>query len=146
LSKNPRRTVLVVGGGPAGLMAAGTAANQGSKVILLEKMPRLGRKLLLTGKGRCNITNTAPMPEFIENFPGNGAFLYGPMAAFSNQDLLRFLAELGLATKEERGRRVFPESDRSVDVLRALERFVNKAGVLVRTGHSWQGKTNRPGS
>jgi predicted Rossmann fold flavoprotein len=129
----------VVGGGPAGLMAAGTAANQGSKVILLEKMPRLGRKLLLTGKGRCNITNTAPMPEFIENFPGNGAFLYGPMAAFSNQDLLRFLAELGLATKEERGRRVFPESDRSVDVLRALERFVNKAGVLVRTGHQVTG-------
>ena len=139
MSKNDRRTVLVVGGGPAGLMAAGIAANQGSKVILLEKMPRLGRKLLLTGKGRCNITNTVPMPEFIENFPGNGAFLYGPMAAFSNQDLLNFFAELGLATKEERGRRVFPESDHSVDVLRALERFVNKAGVLVRTGHQVTG-------
>ena len=139
MSKDDMMTVLVVGGGPAGLMAAGIAAAQGAKVILLEKMPRLGRKLLLTGKGRCNLTNTAPMPEFIESFPGNGVFLYGPLAAFSNLDLIDFFAEQGLPTKVERGRRVFPESDRSVDVLRALERFVKKVGVTVHTGQNVTG-------
>ncbi|MGI6648437.1 MAG: NAD(P)/FAD-dependent oxidoreductase [Bacillota bacterium] len=133
LPEDNAQKVIVVGGGPAGMMAAGMAAKEGAKVLLLEKNPRIGRKLLLTGKGRCNITNMAPLPEFVENFPGNGAFLYGPLNAFSNQDLIDFLADQGLATKVERGGRVFPVSDRSADVLRALERFIRTAGVRVLT-------------
>ncbi|NPV90332.1 MAG: NAD(P)/FAD-dependent oxidoreductase [Firmicutes bacterium] len=129
-----KRTVLVVGGGAAGLLAAGTAARDGARVTLLEKNPRLGRKLLITGKGRCNITNSRDIKEFIGNYPSNGAFLYSALNTFSNQDLIELLGKMGLEVKEERGGRIFPASDRSSDVLQALERYTKKPAVDIRLG------------
>ena len=98
--------VIVIGGGPAGMMAAITAAESGYKVILLEKMERLGRKLLITGKGRCNITSSLPIDEFIQNTPGNGQFLYSCYKNYTNQDIIQFLKSQGLEVKEERGNRI----------------------------------------
>ena len=105
--------VIVIGGGPAGIMAAITAAEYGNKVILLEKMERLGRKLLITGKGRCNITSSLPIDEFIQNTPGNGQFLYSCFRNYTNQDIIKFLKSQGLEVKEERGNRIFPVTDKS---------------------------------
>ncbi len=109
--------VVVIGGGPAGMMAAITSAENGNEVILLEKNKSLGKKLLITGKGRCNITSSLPMEDFIKNTPGNGMFLYSAYNKFTNQDIIRFLNEQGLEVKEERGNRVFPVTDKSQDVL-----------------------------
>ncbi len=128
------KNVIVVGGGPAGIMAAGIAAHRGNKVILLEKNDRLGKKLLISGKGRCNITNDADIEGLIENTPGNGNFLYSAFYTFSNQDLISFINELGLETKVERGGRVFPVSDSARDVVSALMRFLNKNNVKIMTG------------
>lgn len=125
--------VIVVGGGPAGIMAAGIAAQRGNQVILLEKNERLGKKLLISGKGRCNITNDTDIEGLIENTPGNGNFLYSAFYTFSNQDLINFFNELGMSTKVERGGRVFPKSDSSKDVLHALQIFLNKNSVKVIT-------------
>ncbi len=125
--------VIVVGGGPAGIMAAGIAAQNGNEVVLLEKNERLGKKLLISGKGRCNITNDAEIEELIQNTPGNGNFLYSAFYTFSNQDLIAFFNALGLETKIERGGRVFPVSDSSRDVLHALQLFLNKNNVKVVT-------------
>lgn len=91
--------ILVIGGGAAGLMAAVSAAKEGAQVTLLEKMPVLGKKLLITGKGRCNITNSCEMRDFIKNMPGNGSFLYSAFRAWTNQDMLDFLGQYGLETK-----------------------------------------------
>lgn len=113
-------------------MAAGTAVEEGARVVLLEKNNRLGRKLLLTGKGRCNLTNSRPLAEFIENYPGNGAFLFSALNAFDNQDLMQFFAQRGVPLKEERGGRVFPASDRSSDILKALEGHLRAGGVELR--------------
>ncbi len=124
--------VIVIGGGPAGMMAAITAKQKGHQVILLEKMRSLGRKLLITGKGRCNITSSLDMAEFIKNTPGNGRFLYSCYQNYTNQDILQFLKEQGLEVKEERGNRIFPVTDRSKDVLQCFTKKLNELKVEVR--------------
>ena len=123
------KNIVVIGGGPAGMMAAATAGGRGMKVTLVEKNQKLGRKLYLTGKGRCNITNNADMEEFIANVPTNGKFLYSAFYTFTNQHLLTLLNQLGLRTKVERGNRVFPASDKASDVTRALEKHMENHHV-----------------
>jgi hypothetical protein len=124
--------VIVIGGGPAGMMAAGRAAECGASVTLLERGPRLARKLRISGKGRGNITNTADIGEFIEAFAPNGKFLYGAFSRFFRDDLIDLLRGLGVETKVERGGRVFPESDRAADVADAMERWIESRGVRAR--------------
>ena len=116
------------------MMAAGTAGWRGLDVTLIEKNERLGRKLLLTGKGRCNITNDADVEGLISNVPVNGKFLYSAFYTFSNHDLLNLLHDLGLATKVERGGRVFPASDKAQDVVKALQKYLDHNGVRVLRG------------
>jgi predicted Rossmann fold flavoprotein len=125
--------VIVIGGGAAGLMAAGQAAQSGAHTLLLEKMNRPGRKLRITGKGRCNITNTAPLPDFIEHFGANGRFLRGAFHQFFHPELITFFESLGLHTVTERGNRVFPASNQATDVVDALAQWVVESGVTVRT-------------
>ena len=122
-------TVAVIGGGPAGIMAASVAASNGRNVVLIEKNNTLGKKLLITGKGRCNITNAASIEYFIKNVPTNGNFLYSAFYSFTNDDLISLLGKLGLETKVERGERVFPVSDRAADVLAALKKMLSKYKV-----------------
>lgn len=124
--------VIVIGGGPAGIMAAIASAENGNKVILIEKMNRLGRKLLITGKGRCNITSSLEMGEFIQNIPGNGMFLYSSFKNFTNQDMIDFLKKQGLQVKEERGNRIFPVTDKSQDVLNCFENRINELSVEIK--------------
>lgn len=124
----------MVGGGPAGMMAAGTAGRRGLDVTLIEKNERLGRKLLITGKGRCNITNDMDVEGLISNVPVNGKFLYSAFYTFSNDDLLNLFHDLGLATKVERGGRVFPASDKALDVVKALQKYITQNGVRVLHG------------
>ncbi len=119
--------VIVVGGGPSGMMSAITSAENGNDVILLEKNKSLGKKLLITGKGRCNITSSLPMEDFIKNTPGNGMFLYSAFNHFTNDDIINFLKQQGLNVKEERGNRIFPVTDNSHDVLNC---FVKKLKSL----------------
>ena len=114
--------VVVIGGGPAGMMAAINSAENGNDVILLEKNKTLGKKLLITGKGRCNITSSLPMEDFIKNTPGNGMFLYSAFNSFTNKDIIKFLKQQGLEVKEERGNRIFPVTDKSQDVLKCFEK------------------------
>ena len=123
--------VIVIGGGPAGMMAAITAAESGNKVILLEKMERLGRKLLITGKGRCNITSSLPIDDFIQNTPGNGQFLYSCFKNYTNQDIIQFLKSQGLEVKEERGNRIFPVTDKSLDVLDCFKKRLKEQNVEI---------------
>lgn len=123
---------IVIGGGPAGMMAAITAAENGHQVILLEKMDQLGRKLLITGKGRCNITSSLPMEEFIPNIPGNGQFLYSSFQNYQNQDIIQFLKQEGLEIKEERGNRIFPMTDKSMDVLKCFTRRLKELKVEIK--------------
>ncbi|MFC1475495.1 NAD(P)/FAD-dependent oxidoreductase [Candidatus Zixiibacteriota bacterium] len=124
-----RQRVIVVGGGVAGLMAAGQAASGGAKVVLLEKMDRPARKLGLTGKGRCNLTNTAELPDFIEHFGNNGKFLRQAFARFFSFDLVAFLGELGVGTEVERGGRVFPVGNDAHEVVNALVSWAKDRGV-----------------
>lgn len=123
--------VIVIGGGPAGILAAGAAGARGRKVLLIEKNEKLGKKLFITGKGRCNVTNAADMDEFMSNIPKNSKFLYSAFRGFSNNDLVDLLNEMGLKTKVERGNRVFPESDKSSDVIKALQKYLDKNNVKV---------------
>ena len=125
--------IIVIGGGPAGMMAAITAARMGKSVILLEKNDRLGKKLLITGKGRCNVTNDCSADEVLKNTPRNGKFLFSAMAAFPPEQAMRFFEEAGCALKTERGNRVFPTTDRSQTVLEALQRELKASGVIVKT-------------
>lgn len=124
---------IVIGAGPAGMMAAGTAAQKGMRVLLLEKKERPGRKLMITGKGRCNVTNQCTAEEVIAAVPTNGRFLYSAMASFSPQDTMAFFEGLGVPLKVERGNRVFPCSDRAVDIVDALQGFVRSSGATVYT-------------
>jgi predicted Rossmann fold flavoprotein len=131
-TRTPRR-VIVVGGGPAGLMAAGQAALAGADVLLLEKMRRPARKLRITGKGRCNLTNIAPVREFVAHFGPNGRFLRSAFARFFSEDLVRFFNDLGVDVVTERGGRVFPVSGTAAEVVGALEGWVRACGVNVET-------------
>lgn len=123
--------VIVIGGGPAGLMAALQSAEMGARTLLLEKMNRPGRKLRITGKGRCNLTNIAPIPEFIEHFGSKGRFLHQAFSRFFTDDLIDFFDSLGVRTVIERGGRVFPASEQAQDVVDALIRCVRNNGVVV---------------
>lgn len=123
--------VIVIGGGPAGMMAAISSAENGNEVILIEKMQTLGRKLLITGKGRCNITSSLDMEEFIKNTPGNGMFLYSSFRNYTNKDIINFLKEQGLEVKEERGNRVFPITDKSQDVLKCFTKKLKQFNVKI---------------
>lgn len=125
--------VIVIGGGPAGMMAAISSAENGNQVTILEKMNSLGRKLLITGKGRCNITSSIPMEEFISNIPGNGRFLYSSFQNYTNEDIINLLRKQNVEVKEERGNRIFPVSDHSQDVLNALIKKLNSLKVQIRT-------------
>lgn len=120
----------IIGGGPAGMMAA-IAASEKSQVTLYEKNDILGKKLLITGKGRCNLTNAGTEDEIIEAFGKNGRFLFSALNSFSNKDLMNFFEKRGLPLKVERGKRVFPESDKSLDVLRVLEKELNEKNIKI---------------
>lgn len=123
--------VIVIGGGPAGMMAAISASQEKNNVILIEKMQTLGRKLLITGKGRCNITSSLDMSEFIKNTPGNGMFLYSCYKNYTNKDIIQFLKEQGLNVKEERGNRIFPVTDKSKDVLDCFYKKLKELHVQI---------------
>lgn len=125
------RKIVVIGGGAAGMMAAVSAAEQGASVTLLEPNERLGKKLNITGKGRCNLTNNTGAGELMANIPRNGKFLYSSFSRFNAQDTMAFFENLGVPLKTERGNRVFPASDRAFDVSAALERRLKKLGVRV---------------
>ena len=125
--------VIVIGGGPAGMMAGITSAKNGNEVVIIEKMNMLGRKLLITGKGRCNITSSLEMSEFIQNIPGNGRFLYSSFEKFTNKDIIEFLKKHNVKVKEERGNRIFPVSDKSSDVLNAFIQELHKLNVKIYT-------------
>jgi predicted Rossmann fold flavoprotein len=127
------KKIIVVGGGAAGLMAAYSAAMHGAEVTLLEKMPAIGRKILITGKGRCNITNSCDITEFIKNMSGNGKFLYASFRSFTNEDIRNFLHKLGVPTKIERGGRVFPVSDKAADVVNAFNTALKNLNVTIIT-------------
>ena len=121
--------VIVIGGGPAGMMAAITAAENGNEVTIIEKMPSFGKKLLITGKGRCNITSSLYMSEFIKNTPGNGKFLYSAFQNYTNTDIIEFLKKQGLEVKEERGNRIFPITDKSLDVLKCFTKRIEELNI-----------------
>ena len=125
--------VVIIGGGPAGMLSAIKSAQEGNDVTILEKMNTCGRKLLITGKGRCNITNAIDIDEFIKNIPGNGKFLYSTFQNFNNQDIIKMLEKEGVHTKVERGNRIFPTSDKSMDVLNALLKTLKKLNVKIKT-------------
>ena len=132
--KNLKLKVIVVGGGAAGMMAAGRAAEIGAEVLLIEKNKILGKKILISGKGRCNVTNAGDIEDIIQNFPGNGKFLYGPLYTFTNDNLMNFFESNGVKLKVERGNRVFPLSDKSQDIVKALEKYLKKNNVRILTG------------
>ena len=124
--------VIVIGGGPAGMFAAITAAQNGCKVLLLERNDRLGKKLLITGKGRCNVTNDCDAQEVLQNIPRNGRFLYSAMAAFPPKSAVAFFESHGCQLKTERGNRVFPVSDKAISVLDCLRQEMNRLHVTVK--------------
>jgi predicted Rossmann fold flavoprotein len=128
------KKIVIIGAGPAGMMAAITAAAQGAAVILLEKKERVGRKLSISGKGRCNLTAAVDQAGLIRGFPGNGRFLYSAFNEFSNRDLIAWFEQRGLKTKVERGNRVFPESDQAEEVVTVLYNNLQKAGVKILSG------------
>lgn len=124
-------TVAVIGAGAAGLMAAYAAAQEGAKVLLFEPNEKIGRKIMITGKGRCNVTNNCDTQTFLANVPQNPRFLYSALGAFGVQDTMAFFEEQGVPLKTERGNRVFPQSDRSVDIVDALFHAMHRAGVTI---------------
>ena len=124
---------IIIGGGPAGMFAAITAAGLGQKVLLLERNDRLGKKLLITGKGRCNVTNDCSGQEVLQNTPRNGKFLYSAMNAFPPEKTMAFFEENGCALKTERGNRVFPVTDRSQSVLECLQQVMRRLHIPVKT-------------
>lgn len=129
--KNEKK-VIVIGGGPAGVICAAESAKRGNETLLLEKNPELLKKLLITGKGRCNITNSSDISEFFENIPVNSSFMYSSLYSFTNTDIISLLENEGVKTKNERGNRVFPVSDKARDVAEGLKRYLKKSGAKVR--------------
>ena len=125
------KKVIVVGGGPSGMMAAIQASSRENKVLLIEKNERLGKKLFITGKGRCNVTTDKDIEEIIGNIPGNPSFMYSSLYTFTNYDLMKMLEDGGVPLKVERGGRVFPCSDKSGDIIKCLERYLQKSGVEI---------------
>ncbi len=128
------KKIIVIGGGAAGMMAAITAAEQGADVVLLEKNEKLGKKIYITGKGRCNVTNACETEELLKNIVTNRRFLYSALYSFTNENTMRFFEECGVPLKVERGERVFPVSDKSSDVINGLAKRLKQAGVTVRFG------------
>ena len=127
--------VIIIGGGPAGMLAAISAAKENDDVILIEKNNSLGRKLLITGKGRCNITSSLEIDEFIKNVPGNGRFLYSAFQNYTNRDIIELIEKNGIKVKEERGNRIFPVTDKAEDVLNAFIKEMKKyKNIEIRTG------------
>ncbi len=126
------RHVIVVGGGAAGMMAAITAAQCGARVTLYERNDRMGKKLRITGKGRCNVTNDCDLNTFLANVPTNPRFLYAALSRFSTEDTKQFFEDLGVPLKTERGQRVFPVSDRAADIVAAMERGCRANGVAIQ--------------
>lgn len=126
------KRICVIGGGPSGIIASSIAASRGLDVTLIEKNNKIGRKLFITGKGRCNITNGAPIDEFFDNIITNKNFLYSSLYSFTNEDVISLLKRYGLETKVERGNRIFPQSDKSSDVIKALEKFMNDNAVKLK--------------
>ena len=131
--------IVIVGAGPAGMMAAAAAAECGGSVLLLEKMPRVGRKMMITGKGRCNVTSADDVPDIIRNIIGNGRFLNSSLRSFDNADVMAFFEGLGVPLKTERGNRVFPQSDRAADVVDAMMKHLRDQEVEIRTNTSVSG-------
>lgn len=129
---NKRPEILVAGGGAAGMMAALFAARAGASVTLLERNEKLGKKIYITGKGRCNLTNDCSMEEFLRQVPRNPRFLYGALNRFGPQDMMALMEEAGCPVEVQRGQRVFPRSEKASDVIRALARLMEQAGVRVR--------------
>ena len=125
--------MVVIGGGPSGLMAAIAAGEQGAKVLLLDKGNKLGRKLAISGGGRCNVTNRLPIEDIIKHIPGNGRFLYSAFSVFNNEDIIRFFENLGIQLKEEDHGRMFPVSDKAQSVVDALINQLHKLKVTIRT-------------
>ena len=123
--------VIVIGGGPAGMMAAITSAEQGNEVVLIEKNKVLGKKLSITGKGRCNITSSLNIDEFIKNTPGNGKFLFSAFNSFTNKDIIDFIENHGIKTKVERGNRVFPVTDKAQDVVNCFTKKLKELNVSI---------------
>ncbi|MGQ9516912.1 MAG: NAD(P)/FAD-dependent oxidoreductase [Anaerolineae bacterium] len=142
----PIYDVIVVGGGAAGMMAAGRAGECGARTLLLEKMPRLGTKVRITGKGRCNLTNIASRQDFISHFGPQGRFLNNAFGRFFSEDLRALLERFGTPTKVERGGRVFPASDQAVDVVIALERYMKAHRVELRLNMPARGLLVREGA
>ena len=130
---------IIIGAGASGLMAGIIAAEKGDEVLILEKTSSAGKKILISGKGRCNVTNSADIADFIENVPGNGNFLYSAFYSFTNLDLIEFFEKLGVKTKVERGGRVFPVSDSSKDILNALLKLLNKLNVEIKYNSAVKG-------
>ncbi|WP_203361431.1 NAD(P)/FAD-dependent oxidoreductase [Bacillus sp. REN10] len=124
--------VIVIGGGPSGLMAAIASGEQGARVLLLDKGSKLGKKLAISGGGRCNVTNRLPVDEIIKHIPGNGRFLYSAFSIFNNEDIIRFFEDLGIELKEEDHGRMFPVTDKAQSVVDALLRRIDELNVTVR--------------
>ena len=124
-------SVIVIGGGPAGMMAAIKAAEEGNTVTVIEKNEKLGKKLYITGKGRCNVTNYKDISEFFDNIPGNPSFLYSSLYSYTNLDVMNFFQSEGVDLKVERGDRVFPKSDKSSDIIKAFEKKLKRNNVKI---------------
>lgn len=128
------KKVIVIGAGAAGTMSAGAAAESGANVLLLERNKKIARKVLITGKGRCNVTNNvSDVHSFIQNIPGNGRFLFSAFSAFDNRDVINFFENYGVPLKVERGDRVFPVSDKAMDIVDALNRYITDMGIQQKT-------------
>ena len=126
-----KKKIGVIGGGPAGIMAAIMASSRGNNVYLIEKNKKIGKKLYITGKGRCNITNSTPIEDFFDNITRNKNFLYSSFYSFTNEDIIRLLEDNGLSTKIERGNRVFPKSNKSSDVINTFQKILDKKNVNI---------------